>query len=105
MASTQQRSGGSNVPPRPVAHLILCAQAADEQTVELERREARPPTAAHLCAPRGRAAPQRNIWMAIAATGAVVVLIAVVVVLKVSRWQHHQERRRLIRALSPSRPA
>jgi hypothetical protein len=84
MASTQQRSGGSNVPPRPGgAPTSVPKRPTGKQSSSSAARPGRPQqrTSARRAAEQRR---QRNIWMAIAATGAVVVLIAVVVGLKVS---------------------
>ncbi len=84
MASTQQRSGGSNVPPRPGGSpTSVPKRPTGKQSSPGAARPGRPQqrTSARRAAEQRR---QRNIWMAIAATGAVVVLIAVVVVLKVS---------------------
>jgi thiol-disulfide isomerase/thioredoxin len=86
MASTQQRSGGNKVPPRPggtSAPTSVPKRPTGKQSASSAPKPGRPPqrASARRAAQQRR---QRNIWMAVAATGAVVVLIAVVVVLKVS---------------------
>ena len=87
MASTQQRSGGSNVPPRPKSAPSSTSSVPKRPTAKQSApsvaKPGRPPqrTSARKAAEHRR---QRNIWTAVAATGGVVVLIAVVVVLKVA---------------------
>ena len=86
MASTQQRSGGSKVPPRPAgtgAPTSVPKRPTNKQSAPSASRPGRPAqrSSARRAAQQRR---QRNIWLAVGATGVVIVLIAVVVVLKVT---------------------
>jgi hypothetical protein len=86
MASTKERSGGSQVPPRPNGSSSSSAvpkRPSGKTSTPGAAKPGRPPQRATA----RRAAEQRrkrNIFTAIAAVGGVVVLIAVVVVLKVA---------------------
>jgi Domain of unknown function (DUF929) len=82
MASTQQRSGGGKVPPRPTTNSAPSVPKRPTGKASAST-SSRPPqrTSARRAAQQRR---QRNIWVAIGAVGVVVVLIAVVVALKVT---------------------
>jgi hypothetical protein len=86
MASTKQRSGGGNVPPRPNGAPTSSGvpkRPAGKPSLASAAKPGRPPqrASARRVAEQRR---KRNIITAIAAVGGVVVLIAVVVILKVS---------------------
>jgi hypothetical protein len=85
MASTKQRSGGGNVPPRPsgAPTSSVPKRPTGKPSTPGAARPGRPPqrASARRVAEQHR---KRNIITAIAAVGGVVVLIAVVVVLKVA---------------------
>ena len=86
MASTKQRSGGGNVPPRPNGAPTSSGvpkRPAGKPSSASAAKPGRPPqrASARRVAEQRR---KRNIITAIAAVGGVVVLIAVVVILKVS---------------------